>query len=115
MTDTAAAPPRRRRLGRRIGLAILALVGAAAIFGGVFVAVQLPQPATQLADPPRGDLIVDGVDGEWRIGEFAIPEDTTDGFVEVDSFSPAIPRMQGAVRWGDRHFVSQSDRMRPCT
>lgn len=72
MTDTAAAPPRRRRLGRRIGLAILALVGAAAIFGGVFVAVQLPQPATQLADPPRGDLIVDGTDGEWRIGEFTI-------------------------------------------
>lgn len=54
-------------------------------------------------------------DESGRIGEFAIPEDTTDGFVEVDSFSPAIPRMQGAVRWGDRHFVSQSDRMRPGT
>ena len=54
-------------------------------------------------------------DESGRIGEFAIPEDSADGFTELDRFTPAIPRMQGAVRWGDRHFVSQSDRMHPGT
>lgn len=52
-------------------------------------------------------------DEEGRIGEFAIPESADAGFVEQDRFSPGIRSMQGAVRWGDRHFVSQSDRMRP--
>lgn len=54
-------------------------------------------------------------DESGRIGEFAIPEGDGDGFREVDRFSPTIPRMQGAVRWGDRRFVSQSDRMHPGT
>ena len=54
-------------------------------------------------------------DESGRIGEFRIPEDDGDGVTEVERFSPGIPRMQGAVRWGDQHFVSQSDRMHPGT
>lgn len=58
-------------------------------------------------------------DDSGRIGEFTLPEDegatTSSGFVEVDRFAPAIPRMQGVVRWGDRYFVSQSDDLRPGT
>lgn len=50
-----------------------------------------------------------------RIGEFEIPADADGGFVEVDRFSPGIARMQGAARWGDRSFVSQSDGLRPGT
>jgi|GEM_PF-850799 len=52
-------------------------------------------------------------DGSGRIGEFSIPEDPEDAFLETDRFSPDIARMQGAVRWGDRYFVSQSDQLRP--
>ncbi|MFK3678130.1 hypothetical protein ACI2IP_10375 [Microbacterium sp. NPDC090218] len=52
-------------------------------------------------------------DGSGRIGEFSVPDGDEDGFVEVDRFSPDIPSMQGAVRWGDRYFVSQSDHLRP--
>lgn len=57
--------------------------------------------------------------GEYRgqetgvVGEFAIPEDSADGFVELERFIPGIRHMQGAVRWGDRYFVSQSDHLRP--
>jgi hypothetical protein len=51
-------------------------------------------------------------DDTGRIAEFDIPEDDG-GFTERERFSPGIPRMQGAVRWGDRHFVSQSDHLRP--
>ncbi|MFK3836195.1 hypothetical protein [Microbacterium sp. NPDC087868] len=47
-------------------------------------------------------------DDEGRIGEFTIPEGTDDGFVAHERFAPGIPRMQGAVRWGDRILVSQS-------
>ena len=53
-------------------------------------------------------------DDTGRIAEFDLPEDDR-GFVERERFSPGIPRMQGAVRWGDRHFVSQSDHLRPGT
>lgn len=52
-------------------------------------------------------------DEKGRIGEFSIPEGEDSGFVEQDRFSPGIPSMQGAVRSGDRYFVSQSDRMQP--
>ncbi|MEW2008309.1 MULTISPECIES: hypothetical protein [Microbacterium] len=57
--------------------------------------------------------------GEYRgqetgaIGEFTIPDGTDDGFVEHERFTPGIRHMQGAVRWGDRYFVSQSDHLRP--
>jgi len=54
-------------------------------------------------------------DGSGRIGEFSLPEGEDDGFVEEDRFSPDITSMQGAVRWGDRYFVSQSDHLRPGT
>jgi hypothetical protein len=52
-------------------------------------------------------------DGSGRIGEFAIPDGPDEEFEEQDRFSPGIRSMQGAVRWGDRYFVSQSDRLRP--
>lgn len=52
-------------------------------------------------------------DDKGRIGEFAIPEEDDARFDEEERFSPGIRSMQGAVRWGERHFVSQSDRMRP--
>jgi hypothetical protein len=57
--------------------------------------------------------------GEYRgqetgaVGEFAIPEDSADGFVELERFIPGIRHMQGAVRWGDHYLVSQSDHLRP--
>jgi hypothetical protein len=54
-------------------------------------------------------------DGTGRIGEFAIPDGPDGGFVEEDRFSPGITHMQGAVRAGDRYFVSQSDHLRPGT
>lgn len=47
-------------------------------------------------------------DADGRLGEFTIPEDTDDVFVAHERFAPGIPRMQGAVRWGDRILVSQS-------
>lgn len=52
-------------------------------------------------------------DGSGRIGEFSVPEGDDDGFVEVDRFRPDISSMQGAVRWGERYFASQSDHLRP--
>lgn len=52
-------------------------------------------------------------DAKGRIGEFSIPDGDDSGFVEQDRFSPGIRSMQGAVRSGDRYFVSQSDRMQP--
>lgn len=52
-------------------------------------------------------------DDQGRIAEFTVPGSEDDHFEEQSRFSPGIPQMQGAVRWGDRHFVSQSDRMRP--
>lgn len=52
-------------------------------------------------------------DDAGRIGEFAIPDSADDDFVAHGIHIPGIPRMQGAVRWGDRHFVSQSDGTRP--
>ncbi len=48
-----------------------------------------------------------------RIAEFTVPDGDDDAFEEVGRFSPGIARMQGAVRFGERHFVSQSDRMHP--
>ncbi|NKF34291.1 hypothetical protein HER21_48575, partial [Pseudomonas sp. BGM005] len=48
-----------------------------------------------------------------RIAEFTIPETDDGRFEEHERFAPGLPRMQGAVRWGERHFVSQSDRMHP--
>lgn len=47
-------------------------------------------------------------DDEGRVGEFSIPHGPDDGFDCHDEIAPSIPRMQGAVRWGDRYFVSQS-------
>lgn len=48
-----------------------------------------------------------------RIGEYSIPDASDDVFEQHDVFAPGIPRMQGAVRWGERFFVSQSSLMNP--
>lgn len=52
-------------------------------------------------------------DEKGRIGEFTIPDGPDSAFAEQHRFVPGIRSMQGAVRWGDRYFVSQSDRLRP--
>ena len=52
-------------------------------------------------------------DQKGRIAEFTVPTSDDEDFHEEARFTPGIAQMQGAVRWGARHFVSQSDRMRP--
>lgn len=52
-------------------------------------------------------------DEKGRIAEFTVPASHHEDFHEETRFTPGIRQMQGAVRWGGRHFVSQSDRMRP--
>ena len=52
-------------------------------------------------------------DEKGRIAEFTVPASDDEDFHEEARFTPGIRQMQGAVRWGGRHFVSQSDRMRP--
>lgn len=54
-------------------------------------------------------------DDAGRIGEFTVPDAADERFVEQDALAPGIRSMQGAVRWGGRWFVSQSDRLRPGT
>lgn len=54
-------------------------------------------------------------DDTGRIAEFTVPDSDDDGFREESRFTPGITQMQGAARWGDRHFVSQSDGMHPGT
>ncbi|WP_431805577.1 hypothetical protein [Microbacterium paraoxydans] len=57
--------------------------------------------------------------GEYRgndrgaLGEFDIPDTTHGTFVERDRRVPGLRHLQGAVRWGDRRFVSQSDLLHP--
>lgn len=51
-------------------------------------------------------------DDRGRIGEFSIPGGDG-GFTELSRHSPGIRSMQGAVRWAERCFVSQSDDLRP--
>lgn len=106
----------RRRGGRATALvAVRTRVHPVALrcsyLGRVFAADGSPVPRVLIGEHRTDD--------SGRIGEFAIPEDeggtTSSGFVEVDRFTPGIPRMQGVVRWGDRYFVSQSDNLRPGT
>jgi hypothetical protein len=52
-------------------------------------------------------------DDQGRIAEFSIPEGPEDSFEEHAGFAPGIARMQGVVRWGALHFVSQSNLMKP--
>ncbi len=54
-------------------------------------------------------------DDRGRIAEFAVPDGPQGSFEEIDRFAPGIRSMQGAVRWGSRFFVSQSDELRPGT
>jgi len=66
----------------------------------------------------RGESLARVVIGEFRdddrgrIGEFEL---TDTGFAPIRTFSPGIPRMQGAALWGERLLVSQSDGLRPGT
>ncbi|MGP6171680.1 TIM-barrel domain-containing protein [Microbacterium sp. A204] len=95
MTVTEAAPRRRGRIGRRIGLGIVALLAAAAIFGTVFIIVKLPAPATALTDPPRGDLIVDTAEGEWQLGEFTVRLDDALHVTHPDAAAPVWETVPG--------------------
>ena len=52
-------------------------------------------------------------DVRGRIGEFELPPDAEGELTPTGTFRPGIPRMQGAVRWGTRHLVSQSDGVGP--
>ncbi len=54
-------------------------------------------------------------DDRGRIAEFTVPDGPLGSFEEIDRFAPGIRSMQGAVRWGPRLFVSQSDDLRPGT
>lgn len=54
-------------------------------------------------------------DGGGVIGEFTVPEAAEGRFEEQARFTPGIGHMQGAVRWGEHTFVSQSDGMQPGT
>lgn len=88
-------------MGRRIGLAALALIVVAALFGTVFVIVTLPSPSTTLTDPPRGDLVVDdavlvGVDaGEWQVGGFTVRLDTSLHVSHPDALAPVWETVEG--------------------
>ncbi|WP_417511210.1 TIM-barrel domain-containing protein [Microbacterium sp.] len=95
MTDTEAAPRRRGRIGRRIGLGVVVLLAAAAIFGTVFVIVKLPAPATALTDPPRGDLVVDAAEGEWQVGEFTVRLDDALHVTHPDAVAPVWETVPG--------------------
>lgn len=75
--------------------------------GRVFDEAGIPLPRVLIGEYLREDT--------GRIGEFTIPGAGNEGFVEEDVFTPGIARMQGAVRWADRYFVSQSDHLRPGT
>jgi hypothetical protein len=51
-------------------------------------------------------------DDKGRIAEFTIPDGADGVFTEVESITPKIARMQGAVRWGSLRLVSQSRALR---
>ncbi|MCT1479154.1 hypothetical protein [Microbacterium sp. p3-SID336] len=59
--------------------------------------------------------------GEYRsdesgvVAEFTVPTEPDGEFREERRFVPGIRHMQGAVRWGAQHFVSQSNLLRPGT
>lgn len=109
MTDNDAVPRRRGRIGRRVGLAALALVVAAAILGTVFVIIRLPAPSTALADPPRGELLADGAEGEWQVGDFTVRLDTALHITHPDATAPVWETAPGEAFLGaadaDAQFV----------
>lgn len=52
-------------------------------------------------------------DDSGRIGEFEIPEPGASGFTLLSIETPGVSHMQGAVRYGNQTFVSQSNGMQP--
>lgn len=50
---------------------------------------------------------------DGRIGEFSVPGTADEEFSELGTLTPGIDEMQGAVRWGKRHLVSQSRSLAP--
>lgn len=127
MTDSAAVPPRRGTVGRRIGVASLALVVVALLVGTAVVAAKLPQPSTALADAPRGGLVVEGAEGEWRVGEFTVrlgtrlrithPDAVTavwespqgEGFLSAGKGDTSVVDDLGLLRVSDHSVQSWSD------
>lgn len=115
MTDVDVVPRSRARIGRRIGLAVVALVIAALVLGTVFVVVSLPAPSTALADPPRGELIVDPAViqsddvGEWHVGEFTVRLDDALHVVHPDAIAPVWETVAGdaflGAAEGDAGFI----------
>lgn len=62
--------------GYRIGLIVLAVVAIALLSGVGFVSAKIPPASTDLAVPPRGELVVDAAaHGSWRVGEFVVELD----------------------------------------
>jgi len=51
-------------------------------------------------------------DKAGRVGEFTIPYEPDGSFEPLGEFTPGIKRMQGAVRWGTRTFISRSNGLR---
>jgi len=108
-TTIDAEPRARSRTGRRIGLAAAALVVIALIVGSVYIAVTLPQPSTALADPPRGELIVDDAEGEWRIGGFTVRLDEALHVVHPDAAASVWETVPGeaflTAAADEAHFI----------
>ncbi|MGO2746008.1 TIM-barrel domain-containing protein [Microbacterium sp.] len=109
MTDIDAVPRARMRIGRRIGIAVAALVAAALIFGGVFIAAKMPRPSTALSDPPRGELIVDDAEGEWQVGGFTVRLDNALHVTHPDAAAAVWETVPGeaflTAAEADAHFI----------
>ncbi|WP_309102874.1 hypothetical protein [Microbacterium sp.] len=106
---------RRLRGGSDRGLPAAALVAVRSRVHAVPLRCSFIGRVFDDAGRPLGRVLIGEyrTDDRGRIGEFSIPEDGAGGFVGRLEFSPGIPRMQGAVRWGAQHFISQSDLMLP--
>lgn len=109
------AEARRLAGSRRFGLPTTALVAVRTRMHAVDLRCSyLGRVYDDDGEPLRRVLIGEyRPDAKGRVHEFDIPDTADDSFQEVDRLSPGLPFMQGAVRWGDRYFISQSDRLRP--
>lgn len=73
--------------------------------GRVFTADGTPLPRVLIGEYRGNDRGV--------VGEFDIPSAAQPRFVERDRVAPGLRHLQGAVRWGETRFVSQSDLLHP--
>lgn len=95
MTDNAVVPRPRARVRRRIGLGALALVVVSLLVGTIVVVVKQPAPSTALADAPRGELFVDGAEGQWHVGAFSIELDDELRVTHPDADAAVWETLQG--------------------